>query len=432
MEKTKILQIVILSIILIVQGCGVEEPTSTSTPLCNGTGTITYSNSIYVGECKDGKKEGHGILTFNSGGKYDGEWKDDKKEGKGVYYYANGAKYYGEWKNGSKEGKGKYITQYGIYSGIWVDNKLTEVINQDSYQEAYNYFNKIRKQAGMIELEENGILQESAQSHSNYITIHDDTLTGLEYHSEERGEEGFTGVKASDRAISQGYFSRNIGEGISHSNTAKISINGLMTAIYHRFGILDFTKDEVGVGFTQDSKELTRNFVHNTGNSKLNDLCENDNYISGKYYYKVCADLNHKIESEDYNNAKNSIKKLNPKYVLWPSDNSVGNLYKFNGETPDPIPDYNQTGNPISIQFNDYYYPNNITMLSFKLFKNNKEITQTRILKKDTDPNKYFSEYQFALFPLEILDRDTTYTVNFEYKYNGITKDINWSFKTMK
>jgi len=264
------------------------------------------------------------------------------------------------------------------------------------------------------------------------ITIHDDELEGLEYHKEKNGKEGFTGINASDRAIAQGYFSNNVGEGLSHRKTAKMSINGLMTAIYHRFGILSFTKNEVGIGFTQDSRELTRNFVHNTGNSNLNYLCQHDNYISGRYYYKVCADLGHKIENDDFTNAINDIKKKNPKYVIWPTKNSIDNLYKFSGEVPDPMPDYNQTGYPISIQFNDYYYPNDIKMQSFKLFKNKKEIKETRILTKETDPNKHFSKYEFALFPLNVLEKNTTYNVVFKYKYINMIKSIEWSFKTMK
>ena len=211
-----------------------------------------------------------------------------------------------------------------------------------------------------------------------------------------------------------------------------MSINSLMTAIYHRFGILTFTKNEVGIGFTQDSRELTRNFVHNTGNSNLNSLCQQDNYISGRYYYKVCADLEHRIESDDFNNAINDIKKKNPKYVIWPTKNSIDNLYKFGNEFPDPMPDYNQTGNPISIQFNDYYYSNDIKMLSFKLFKNKKEIKETRILTKETDPNKSFSKYEFALFPLKVLEKNTTYNIVFKYKYINTIKSIEWSFKTMK
>ncbi len=61
-----------------------------------------------------------------------------------------------------------------------------------------------------------------------------------------------------------------IGEGISNFCTAKESINSLMTAIYHRFGILSFSKNEVGIGFTNDPKILKRNFVYDMGSSRLN------------------------------------------------------------------------------------------------------------------------------------------------------------------
>ena len=464
--------------------------------ICDGTGTIHYSNGTYIGECKNGKKEGKGVFTWDSGNKYDGEWKNDKKEGKGVFTWDSGNKYDGEWKNGKKEGKGVYtwdsgdkydgewkngkregkgvftwdsgnkydgewkngkregkgvytwgagdkydgewkngkregkgttINQYGLCSGIWENNTLIEA-NQNSYEEGYEYYNKIRKIAGMIPLESNGILEDSAQNHSNYIQ----ELEGLAYHEEEKNKSGYTGVNPYNRAIYAGYFSKYVGEGISHRCTAKISINSLMTAIYHRFGILTFDKNEVGIGFTQESNSINRKFVHNTGNSQLNELCQYNRYVGGRYYYDVCADKEHKISSEDYLNAKNNIKKLNPKYILWPVNNSINNLYKFKGEVPDPMPDYNQTGNPISIQFNDFYFSKKIKMKSFKLFKENNEIKEARILTEKTDPNKRFNNYQYALFPLKVLDKDTIYKVNFKYIYNGVTKEINWSFRTMK
>jgi len=416
--------------IFFVIGCGGVEDFKYE---CDGQGTIKYSGgSVYKGECKKDKRDGQGVLTYSNGSKYDGEWKDDKKNGEGKYTYESGTVYIGEWKDDKKNGKGKYINQYGMYQGIWEDGNLTEVTNQDSYQEAYTYFNKIRKQAGMIELEPNGILEESAQSHSNYIHLHNKELNGLEYHSESKDKEGFTGIKARDRAIYQGYFSKNVGEGISHQKTAKISINDLMTAIYHRFGILTFTKNEVGIGFTKERKSMTRNFVQNTGNSILNELCQEDSYSSGRYYYKVCKNENHKIESELFENATINIENQNPKYVLWPSKDSIDNLYEFNGETPDPMPDYNETGNPISIQFNEYYYPNQISMKSFQLFKGDKEIKKTRILTKETDPNNKFSNYQYALFPLKVLEKNTEYKAKFKYRYKGNEKNIIWSFKTMK
>lgn len=377
---------------------------------CDGTGTIEYSDgSLYRGECTNNQKEGHGIMLYSWGDKYDGSWSKDKKEG-----------------------QGEYSNQYGAYRGIWRDGKLIEVTNQNSYEEVYAYFNKIRQQAGMIVLEPNGILEESAQSHSNYIMIHNDELIGLYYHREEEGKEGFTGVTSRDRAIYQGYASRSIGEGISHMNRAEMSINSLMTAIYHRFGILTFTQNEVGVGFTQDPESMVRNFVHNTGNSVLNSLCQTNSYSSGAYYYSVCADENHKIETTLFLNATKDIEKQNPKYVLWPAKDSIDNLYEFEEEIPDPLPNYSKTGNPISIQFNRYFYPDSITMKSFKLFKDNNEVTNTKSLTEASDPNHRFSNYQFALFPLDVLEKNREYSVEFTYLYGGVEKRVLWSFRTKK
>ena len=73
----------------------------------NGKG-IYYCNNgnRYEGELKNGKCEGKGILYFKSGSIYDGEFKNDRREGKGIYYYNNGDRYEGDWKNDKKDGKG--------------------------------------------------------------------------------------------------------------------------------------------------------------------------------------------------------------------------------------------------------------------------------------------------------------------------------------
>ena len=80
----------------------------------NGQGTYTYANGgKYVGEWKDDNFHGHGTETFTfgpksefAGDKYVGEYRDDKIHGQGTYTHANGEKYVGEWKNGKAHGKG--------------------------------------------------------------------------------------------------------------------------------------------------------------------------------------------------------------------------------------------------------------------------------------------------------------------------------------
>jgi hypothetical protein len=110
-------------------------------PPLDGRATATYPNKdTFVGEFKDGKKNGKGVYTFASGAKYDGEyvdnkkqglgtynapdggkyigyWYEDKRHGQGVYNYPSGDKYKGEWKNGAKHGRGTY-TYAGIDSSI--------------------------------------------------------------------------------------------------------------------------------------------------------------------------------------------------------------------------------------------------------------------------------------------------------------------------
>jgi len=44
--------------------------------------------------------------NYSGGDKYIGQLKNGIREGKGIYYYANGAKYEGDFKNGLAEGKG--------------------------------------------------------------------------------------------------------------------------------------------------------------------------------------------------------------------------------------------------------------------------------------------------------------------------------------
>ena len=71
----------------------------------NGHGTQTYEDgSAYVGEFKDGKKNGQGTFTFGKGkwdgDKYVGEWKNGKQNGLGTYTWSDGRKYVGEWKDG--------------------------------------------------------------------------------------------------------------------------------------------------------------------------------------------------------------------------------------------------------------------------------------------------------------------------------------------
>ena len=76
------------------------------------------------------------------------------------------------------------------------------------------------------------------------------------------------------------------------NNTYKNSVDGLFSAIYHRFGFLDFTTDEIGIGESDDSNLYV--YTYDIGNKRLREFCnkgESDSDITG-YYMTICADQN--------------------------------------------------------------------------------------------------------------------------------------------
>lgn len=66
----------------------------------NGQGIETLNEFKYVGQYKDGKKNGQGTFNFSNGSKYVGEWKDGERHGQGTYTYPDGEKWIGEFRDG--------------------------------------------------------------------------------------------------------------------------------------------------------------------------------------------------------------------------------------------------------------------------------------------------------------------------------------------
>ena len=65
---------------------------------CDGSITAPNGNK-YVGEFKDGKRNGQGTYTWADGRKYVGEFKDEKRHGQGTFTFPDGGKYVGESKD---------------------------------------------------------------------------------------------------------------------------------------------------------------------------------------------------------------------------------------------------------------------------------------------------------------------------------------------
>lgn len=125
--------------------------------------------------------------------------------------------------------------------------------------EALHLLNEIRESMGMNTLVHNDYLALAAQAHASYLVRNDVTS-----HNEIPGLLGFTGRTPADRALKAGYLSTQVSENLSTKNRdSQSSIDGLFSAIYHRFGFLDVGIDEIGVGAMQDRSlpMQTANFV---------------------------------------------------------------------------------------------------------------------------------------------------------------------------
>ena len=76
--------------------------------LRNGKGILYYNSKDYYkrnryeGEWKNGLREGKGILYWNSANKYEGDFKKDEIDGKGILYWKNGDKYEGDFIKGKE------------------------------------------------------------------------------------------------------------------------------------------------------------------------------------------------------------------------------------------------------------------------------------------------------------------------------------------
>ena len=289
--------------------------------------------------------------------------------------------------------------------------------------------NSIREAMQMQTLSQNEQLHTAAQAHADYLVLNHESS-----HNEIEGHRGFTGTRPVDRAFYAGYNASYVSENLSGKNpNAQSSVDGLFSAIYHRFGFLNPGIDEIGVGVTQD-EENTQNsaFVYVMGNSELNRLCSVKSFNGfGKYVYRVCREKEHRIAEKKFHKAQNYNKQNNPKILLYPYDGQSEVPPAFYSEIPDPLPEYEVSGFPISIEFNDYFFKK-VQIDSFKLFKNDEEVSNVLLMDKQNDPNMKFTDKQVALFPLERLEYDTTYRAVVVYRANGKREKIMWEFSTKR
>ena len=69
-------------------------------------GTFRYKDCTYEGQWADMKRNGRGVLRWDSGDVFEGLWKDDKRTGNGRCDFADGGFHEGAFLNGKRNGHG--------------------------------------------------------------------------------------------------------------------------------------------------------------------------------------------------------------------------------------------------------------------------------------------------------------------------------------
>jgi hypothetical protein len=94
-------------------------------------------------------------------------------------------------------------------------------------------------------------------------------------------------------------------------------------------------------------------------------------------------------------------------------------------ETPDPVPESNEVGFPVSVHAN---ITAKVTVQSFTMQARGAAAVAVKLLVNASDPNTPASGA--AIIPLTPLARQTTYDVQFIGAVDDVAVNRSWSFKT--
>ncbi|MGV6825828.1 MAG: CAP domain-containing protein [bacterium] len=289
--------------------------------------------------------------------------------------------------------------------------------------------NKIRGSLGLTPWASHSALEVAAQNHADYL--HQNRTRG---HAEQRGKPAFTGESHVDRTVHTGYPSRHTGENASfhtYSAGVKESIDGLMAAIYHRFAFLSLDHDEIGIGVTRDDQYTT--FVYDFGTRRKRELCEGPAPLgAGKRYTLVCLDARQPVDARAFEQAIHETRIANPAIITFPTDGDEDIPPAFYEEAPDPLPNHDVSGFPVSVQFNPATFSRPPTITGWSIYREGVSTPLETIvyMRQQNDPHRKLTAHEHVLFPSERLEWNTHYQIVLNYEHQGKPEQLSWGFKT--
>ncbi|PLA74521.1 hypothetical protein CYQ88_05425 [Hydrogenovibrio sp. SC-1] len=317
---------------------------------------------------------------------------------------------------------------------VWSE---TEIQRQE--QHAIQLINQLRQSLNLPPFAPNPILSNTARQHALYSVQNDQ-----QSHQQQPGLANFSGETPKQRAFSSGYHSP-VREVIAYNKpSADLLIGDLMSAIYHRLTLLNFTHTQIGLGIADDQHGKVKTaLVAQTGNADLNQLCQSPQAAKlGRYYYQDLCQSGIRVSQKAYQMALNVPAMAAPKLIHWPA-NHAEVAPVFYEEEPDPLPNCNVSGYPVHVQINPIYkgriqFINN----SFKLYQlsdsGKRAVTAEAILTNLTDPNDRYPHLQnskpewIALFPKHRLHWNQTYQAEMDWQEGGQRHHLHWQFHTPK
>jgi uncharacterized protein YkwD len=260
----------------------------------------------------------------------------------------------------------------------------------DTAADGFAWFNYRRTQIGLAPLARNGLIDAAAVGHSNYLRLNN-TVS----HDQVGGKPGFTGAALGNRLAAAGYTPAGqyaYGEVISAAGDRAgfFHAEELIAAIYHRFLVFEPVFREMGVGAA-----TTTNYTYFTA-----DLAASNGYGPGV--------------------ARGSV-------AVYPASGQTAVPVNFmsDSESPDPVPNLNEVGYPVSVHAN---ISSVLKVTSFTIRPRGGSDLPVRLLANAVDTHT--PEAAAAIVPLARLAAGTTYDVAFSGSVDSVAVTRNWSFTT--
>ncbi|MDP2794821.1 MAG: pilus assembly protein N-terminal domain-containing protein [Sulfurisoma sp.] len=257
---------------------------------------------------------------------------------------------------------------------------------EDQETAALRQINFRRGQIGLAPVTSHADMARAARAHSSYLAANN--TTG---HYETPSAQGYFGDTPGTRLSNSGYPYRTYGEIISFGPaTGTLGIESLIEAIYHRFAIFTSSFDEAGAGFNTD---------HPTHGNVL---------------------------TVDFGSRSSPLPAARADWVgLYPFDGQdrVPVDFYSDQESPDPMPDANRVGYPVSIHIDS---ASTLQVTSFTLFDGATALP-TSLLSPGAQSVPASAS---AMIPNQVLEHGRTYTASFVGSVDGARLERQWTFAT--